>query len=371
MWFPTPMSDRNAYMLTGALAHRGYDWWWHSLTGVDAETKEERSFFIEYFSINPALGDREAVLGQSITSQATGKRPSYGMLNAGCWGPQAAQIHNYFPPSSCSFDTHRLEARIGEATLSETRLIGAVSVSPDQASEHPEWMTDAGDMSWDLSASKVLSYSVGYGADRLLRKARAFQMFWHVAGIKTDYEGEIVFNGRRFVVTPESSSGYQDKNWGEDFTNPWVWLNCAQFVDASSGEQLPLTCLDVGGGTPVLFGRRLSSKLLIAFFLRGRLYEFNFSKFWTGAKQQFRCDDDVDQIRWRISGSTFTHRIEIDFSCPKDEMLLMNYENPDGVKNHSKLWNGGTASGSVRLYERDQLVGEFLGTRGGGEYGVY
>jgi hypothetical protein len=52
-------------------------------------------------------------------------------------------------------------------------------------------------------------------------------------------------------------------------------------------------------------------------------------------------------------------------------MLLMNYENPDGVKNHSNLWNGGTASGSVRLHKRDQLVGEFLGTRGGGEYGVY
>ena len=47
----------------------------------------------------------------------------------------------------------------------------------------------------------------------------------------------------------------------------------------------------------------------------------------------------------------------------------MNYENPDGGKNHHSLWNGGTARGTVRLFERDRLVGEFLGWRGGGEYG--
>jgi len=365
------VSDRNAYMLTGALARRGYDWWWHSFTGFDAITAEARSFFIEYFSINPELGGSEAVLGQLPANKEGRRRPSYGMLNAGCWGPEPTQIHNYYPADVCAFSTHHLDARIGDATLTETHLTGAVAVSADQARMHPEWMTDAGEMSWDLTADKVLSYSVGYGADGLFRKTRAFQMFWHVAGIKTEYQGEIVFNGRRFIVEPHTSSGYQDKNWGQDFTNPWVWLNCASFVDAASGEDLPLTCLDVGGGTPVLFGRRLSSKLLIAFYLRGTLYEFNFSKFWTGARQQFTCDVDGDHIRWRITARTFSHRIEIDFSCPKDEMLFMNYENPDGVKNHHSLWNGGTAEGSVRLFERDRLIGEFLGTRGGGEYGIY
>jgi hypothetical protein len=148
-------------------------------------------------------------------------------------------------------------------------------------------------------------------------------------------------------------------------------LNCAQFVDATSGEKLPLTCLDVGGGTPVLFGQRLSSKLLIAFYLQGHLYEFNFSKFWTGARQHFSCDVELDKIHWKISARTFSHRIDIDFSCPKNEMLFMNYENPDGEKMHTSLWNGGTAKGSVRLFNRNGLIGEFFGTRGGGEYGVY
>ena len=29
---------RNACQLFGAQAHQGYDWWWHSFTGYDAQT---------------------------------------------------------------------------------------------------------------------------------------------------------------------------------------------------------------------------------------------------------------------------------------------------------------------------------------------
>ena len=30
--------SRDRFMLTGGLAHQGYDWWWHSFTAQDAET---------------------------------------------------------------------------------------------------------------------------------------------------------------------------------------------------------------------------------------------------------------------------------------------------------------------------------------------
>lgn len=30
--------SRNAYMLQGPLATKGYDWWWHSFTGVNRTT---------------------------------------------------------------------------------------------------------------------------------------------------------------------------------------------------------------------------------------------------------------------------------------------------------------------------------------------
>ena len=33
---------RNACQLYGLQAHQGYDWWWHSFTGYDAETGEAK-----------------------------------------------------------------------------------------------------------------------------------------------------------------------------------------------------------------------------------------------------------------------------------------------------------------------------------------
>ena len=36
--------SRNAFMLRGPLARKGYDWWWHSLTAENAETGEQKAF---------------------------------------------------------------------------------------------------------------------------------------------------------------------------------------------------------------------------------------------------------------------------------------------------------------------------------------
>ena len=39
---------RDRYKLTGPFARKGYDWWWHSFTGVSERTGRERAFFVEY-----------------------------------------------------------------------------------------------------------------------------------------------------------------------------------------------------------------------------------------------------------------------------------------------------------------------------------
>ena len=56
--------SRNACQLFGEQASQGYDWWWHSFTARNAETGEEKPFFIEFFLCNPALGGDEPVFGQ-------------------------------------------------------------------------------------------------------------------------------------------------------------------------------------------------------------------------------------------------------------------------------------------------------------------
>ena len=54
MGFEKKDPAKNEFMLTGIFRRKGYDWWWHSFTGVNEDTGEEKAFFVEFFTCNPA-----------------------------------------------------------------------------------------------------------------------------------------------------------------------------------------------------------------------------------------------------------------------------------------------------------------------------
>lgn len=356
---------RNGYMLKGKLLKNGYDWWWHSFTAINEKTGEEKPFFIEYFIINPGLS-QEKIIG--------GKKPSYAMIKAGTWGKSKCQINNFYDPKDFSADKDIMKVKIGNNYATETELKGSVSMSDEKAKEK-EYMSDSGYIEWDLKAEKVLSYNLGYGASAFFRTINAFKMYWHVGGMKTLYSGKIIFNGEIYNVIPERSYGYQDKNWGEDYTNPWVWLNCNNFISVINNKKPQKTSLDIGGGKPVVFGIPLERKLLMAFYYDGKLYEYNFSKFWKKSKVNFKCTEDTENIYFKIKGENKKSITEVNFKCSKSTMIFINYENPKGEKNHKRLWNGGYASGTVKFYKKYKgnriLIDELMGYMGGCEYGEY
>ena len=67
--------------------------------------------------------------------------------------------------------------------------------------------------------------------------------------------------------------------------------------------------------------------------------------------------------------------METEVFCRKKDMLLVNYESPDGAKRHNRLWNGGTGWGTIKLYDKIsgqlQLTDEIEATHIGCEYGEY
>jgi hypothetical protein len=234
-------------------------------------------------------------------------------------------------------------------------------------------MSDAGSMSWRLNAKKLIKYDVGYGSSELFNKLNAFEMYWHVGGMLTEFEGEVIFNGQRFNVLPQTSYGYQDKNWGRDYTNPWIWLNCNNFISTKTNKPV-VASLDVGGGCPSVFGISLNRRILTAFWYNGKLYEFNFSKFWKYSKQEFSSTEDDGFIYWHINSRNSEIILDIAFKCKKEYLLNVNYENPRGEKNHHKLWNGGHAEGVVKIFRNNKeqtLIDELYGSYGGCEYGEY
>ena len=364
--------SRDACQLFGQHAHCGYDWWWHSFTGHHAVTGEEKAFFIEFFLCNPALGGEKPVFGQLPENREKGVQPSYLMVKAGSWGKDAAQLHRFFGWNETQVDWGvPYSVSAADCFVTETETHGSVNITPEEAAAHPEWMCESGSMTWDLQIDKQIAFNVGYGADKPMRDAQAFEMFWHAEGMKSAYSGTVIWNGQPYAVTPETSYGYADKNWGKDFTSPWVWISSCNLTSELTGKKLNDSVFDIGGGRPKVGHLALPRKLLSAFWYEGTPYEFNFSKVWTHTHTEFDCRETDTQIVWHVEQTNRHDRMVTDLTCEKSDMLLVNYEAPDGEKRHNRLWNGGNGRGTVQLYHNGQLVDRIHVENAGCEYGEY
>lgn len=364
--------SRNEFQLFGGQAKKGYDWWWHSFTGYNKKTGEAKPFFIEFFAVNPKLAKDTPTFGQLPENKEKGLRPSYVMIKAGAWCENKSQLHKFYAWKDVKIEPKKpFSVEVENFYLSEKELRGHIVISKDEALNHPEYMCDSGDMSWDLKIEKDIAFNVGYGAGKLFRKMQLFEMFWHAEGMKTYYTGTVIYNGETYEVRKEDCYGYADKNWGKDFTSPWVWLSSNNLTSLVSGKKLNNSVFDIGGGRPKVGFIALNRKLLSAFYYEGKCYEFNFSKFWTFTRTKFDCHETDDEIIWHVEQKTWTNRFVVDFKCKKEDMLLVNYEAPNGKKLHNRLWNGGNGVGEISLYHRNKLIDRIHAENIGCEYGEY
>lgn len=369
-------TKRDEFMLTGSFASQGYDWWWHSFTARNAETGEERPFFIEFFTCNPALGGMDPVLGQLPENQKMGRKPSYLMVKAGTWGKDHAQLHRFFGWGNVEMrGKEPFHIAAGDCFLSDRETYGSVSLTKEESEAHPEYMCDWGEITWNLKIYKDTAFNVGYGASTPFRAAKAFEMYWHAEGMKTLYEGEITYNGVKYVVDPLNCYGYADKNWGKGFTSPWVWLSSNNLTSNLTGKQLKDSVFDIGGGKPKVYFVPLDRKLLSAFWYEGEAFEFNFSKFWTLTRTKFDFRETDDEVFWHVWQETVSAAMDVNIHCRKEDMLLINYEEPDGRKRHNRLWNGGNGEGDIKLYRKVkgglQLIDDIHAKNIGCEYGEF
>ena len=363
--------SRNECQLVRGQAKRGYDWWWHSFTAYNAETGEAKPFYIEFFLCNPAYKEDGITLGQSEDAIKNNKKPCYLMVNVGAWGKEHVQLHRFF--SWNDIDVHfkkPFSVTADDCYLDEVSTRGVVSVSKEDSLKK-EYMSDEGTISWNLSIKKDIAFNVGYGAGKLFRSMQLFEMFWHAEGMKSYFEGEITFNGVIYKVRKEDCYGYSDKNWGKDFTSPWLWLSSCNLTSKITGKKLTNSVFDIGGGRPKVGFIALKGKLLSAFYYEGKCYEFNFSKFWTFTRTKFHSEETETEILWHVEQKSTSGKIVVDISCKKEDMLLINYEAPNGKKLHNRLWNGGNGVGTIKLYKGKKLIDDIICENVGCEYGEY
>ncbi len=365
---------RNSCILRGSFARKGYMRWWHSFSGVNVQTGKARTFFVEFFIINPALGSSHPILGQHPYYKKRGMKPSYVMVKAGAFpdenGEGGKQLHVFYPISSLQVTGSPLVMQVGTPTsddksypteevqagtcfCSESRLTGFVNVTPPKA-RHRSLMTNAGYMEWDLEVSKAVSCHTGVLGGRFFQALHLLNSYWHGEGIRSFFRGIVILDGASYEITPELSYGYADKHWGRSFNNPWFQFACGKLTSQRTDKELRHSVLAINGFCPRFLCFPFRHRLMLQLTYMGEDFEFTHCK-WDVKETDRR-------FIWHILARNQNSVLKLSGSCRKEEMLHLRYEHPDGHLSKMPLWASAGGIGTLQLYRKGTGGRELLDT---------
>ena len=356
---------RNAYMLRGSLSKKGYMRWWHSFTGVHADTGESRTFFVEFFVINPGLGGDQPILGRHPYYRRQGMKPSYVMIKAGIFpgndGQPGKQLHAFYPISTLKTTDSPFVMQVEDCIYREDRITGFVEVTSEEA-RHRSLMSDAGSMKWDLEIHKAVSCHTGILAGVLCQTVNALDSYWHGEGVRSFFRGTVNLDGEVYQVSADTSYGYADKHWGRSFNRPWVQLACGRLTSRRTGRELRHSVLAVNGCCPRLLFFPLRRRLMIQLTYTGEDFEFGFHRQFPFSRCRWETKENGKRFIWHIMARNRTHLIKISGSCTKEQMLNLQYESPDSARYRNPLWAGGAGIGTIEIYRLGSDGRELLDT---------
>ena len=92
-------------------------------------------------------------------------------------------------------------------------------------------------------------------------------------------------------------------------------------------------------------------------------------------RQKFSVKETETEIVWYVELQNVHSVMRTEIHCQKKDMIFVNYEDPEGIKRFSRLWNGGNGSGTVWIYRKDSgnliLIDELIVGHVGCEYGEF
>jgi len=351
----------NRYMLSGSLKKNGFDRWRFVCNGISTTTGEEKAFLIEFYYVNPSLSPQECVLGfksrlvkseENLQYALAGTQaaaapieefvhPSYLMVKAGCLSRGGKQVNAYFPSAHVQTGHKDIVLRAGDGDsccqITDKGTKGSVFVKYAELMEKPELLCNAGVIDWDLTFEHFVDATPSY-----IHK----NMQWAVVSPDAAFTGKIHLDGEEFIVSPQTSCGYIDKNWGRDFPSPFFHLSSANLTSMITGKYMQKSCFAVQG--------EYNEKLSVFATLGDRIVEFSAAKnkkyIVTYECTETPRDDEGVKVHWTVSVHNRNTVMDIDIFCNTDDMFVRDYESPAGGRKVMKVLGGGTGSGELRLY---------------------
>jgi hypothetical protein len=280
------MSDGNPMVWDRRPGH--YEVWYATLTHRASQT----GFWIRYTLEAPALGGGEAY-AQLWFARFDGADPS---RNFG--------IHRRFAIAELHAEARPFSLRIGESAIEEQPgkvvMRGAIQGGGHDARWSIEWPP----------ARAAVRWLPGFAYKSKIASTKVLSPHLDVAA-----RGEITVDGQRYALEGEPLG--QTHLWGKKHAYAWGWGHCTAFD--GGGAALEALAVRLKRGSVILPTLTVATVLLDG-------EELAFREPWMLplARGSFATG------RFTLRAASATARIEAEFRCAPDEMLLTEYVDPDG-----------------------------------------
>lgn len=338
--------SRNAFSLEGDRSRKAFQRWWHTFTGVSLQNGSHKSFYIEFFLCNPDAGKAKAVFAR----KKGGQEASFLMVKAGTWGENGKQLHRFWGWNKVEVEKgYPFSISAGECFLSESGTHGSIKVTPEEAHDNKDLISDEGEISWSLVFNKKSSLRLANSSYALMRMRSGTS--WHAEGMQCDYTGEIRWNGVRYRILPKYGTGYSDVICSRRWASPHIRLSCNNIQSVSENENKRLldSSLCVFGGAPM----GVNNAVIVALKHEGKEYLFDSFNPFTFTRCKVDCKEKRYKVSWDIEIRGIRSKMKIELSCPKNLMQKMRYSATGGPI-ISRLWSGALGSGTLTL----QIIGQ-------------
>ncbi len=259
--------------------------------------------------------------------------PPYAQLWFGCFDKKNPQrtfaINKKFPIGQLVLSGEPFSVRIGDAVLTHDSAVGKLS-----GGGH--------DVSWDFhwrpaprthrQLPPVMYRRGGVGDTTVL-----------TPNLDVPLRGEVTVDGTVYELAGDP--GGQTHLWGRKHAHAWAWGHCNAF-DGRDGAALEALTVRLKRR-----GRVLPPLTIFALYLDGEVYR------WNQFSDTLRARGHYGTARYSFSGRSRAVRIEGEFTCRPEDMVVAPYEDPDGEPSFCS--NTEVADLRVTVWKRRGLFGRW------------
>lgn len=350
------------YILRGKLRSEGFERCRYFFSAFNAETNQEKKFFVELYIVNPGVSPKVAIIAQKSrlahsesdlqyalagtqsaenANEELAVRPSYVLVKAGVYGNSGFQLNKFFSSAQFTFVRNTGAFKAGECLFGADSVFGNVEVTAQDLRVKPELLCDSGAMEWELKIERKIT------SEPLFKKK---ENLWIPLGAKTLYSGFVSVNGQKYVVQPKNSSGYSDKSWGNSLPENYFHISSAKMTSLITGKSMLNSCFAIEG--------EYNGKLCGILSLEDMVFKIREKKHFGKCSVIHNCTqvpgiEGDEKVHWMVSVKKRKFVVDIDIYCSGRELSVRDYEIPQGQRTLLKILGSGSGNGEIRIYKKN------------------